>query len=128
MTVLAGAIGMAALAWLALFQLLLAAGVPLGRLAWRGRHRVLPPRLRWASLAVALLAVPCAIALGQAGGLLPQILAPAALPWILWGVAALFAFSLLGNLATESRPERLHGVPLTAVIVASSLWLALFGA
>ena len=38
------------LAALAVFQLALAAGAPLGRFAWGGSHEVLPPRLRVGSL------------------------------------------------------------------------------
>ena len=37
------------------FQVLLAAGLPLGRAAWGGQYRVLPPRLRWGSVAAALV-------------------------------------------------------------------------
>lgn len=38
------------LAALTLFQILLIAGLPLGRFAWGGTHRVLPSRLRVASI------------------------------------------------------------------------------
>ncbi|NDR59334.1 hypothetical protein [Aliiruegeria sabulilitoris] len=127
MTELAGAIGGAALAWLALFQLLLAGGAPLGHLAWGGAQRVLPTSLRIASFAVALLAVLGAIALAQAGGLLSPLLPPAWLPWLLWGFVGLFGLSFVGNMATSSRLERLHGAPLTVVIASCSLWLALSG-
>ncbi|TFC80303.1 hypothetical protein E3O45_02495 [Cryobacterium sp. TMS1-20-1] len=34
------------LVFLAIFQLLLIAGLPLGRFAWAGRHEVLPTHLR----------------------------------------------------------------------------------
>ena len=125
---LAGAVGIAAFAWLALFQLLLAGGAPLGQLAWGGAQRVLSARRRMASLAVVPLAVLGAIALGQASGLLGPLLSPRLVPWLLWGFTGLFVLSLLGNLATSSRLERLHGVPLTMIIAGSSFWLAIFGA
>lgn len=41
----------ALLALLAVFQLALAAGAPLGRLAWGGQNRVLPTRMRIGSVA-----------------------------------------------------------------------------
>lgn len=43
------------LAGLAVFQVLLAAGRPLGRFAWGGQHDVLPPNLRTGSLVSILL-------------------------------------------------------------------------
>jgi hypothetical protein len=35
---------------------------------------------------------------------------------LLWAFAALFALSLVGNAASSSRIERLHGVPLALVL------------
>ncbi len=98
-----------------------------GHLAWGGAQRVLSTPRRLASLAVVPLAVVGAIALGQASGLLDPVLPPAMLPWLLWGFAGVFGLSLLGNMATSSRPERLHGVPLTVIIASCSLWLAIYG-
>lgn len=45
------------LALLALFQIALALGAPLGRFAWGGQHRVLPPRLRVGSAVSVLVYV-----------------------------------------------------------------------
>jgi hypothetical protein len=122
----AAAFGLAGFLWLALFQALLAAGVPLGRMAWGGHHRVLPRGLRLASLAVVPLALLGALVVAQAGGLGPAPLPPVFVRPILGAFTALFAMSLLGNAATRSRAERLHGVPL-ALLLALSCGALLLG-
>ena len=51
---------------LAVFQIALAAGAPLGRLAWGGQHRVLPTRNRIASRwSVAVYALIALVALDR---------------------------------------------------------------
>jgi hypothetical protein len=57
------------LALLVCFQLLLAAGLPLGRAAWGGGHRVLPASLRWGSLAAAIVLAALAYAVLVRAGL-----------------------------------------------------------
>lgn len=110
-----------------LFQALLAAGLPLGRAAWGGRHRVLPPRLRWASLAATLpLAAAAWVVLARAGLAAPG---PDA-PWVrvaVWVFAGLFGLNTLGNLASPSRTERLAMTPATLLLVACFLTVALSG-
>jgi len=54
MTPVLGSLGVLAFGWLALFQILLGLGAPLGAMAWGGTYRVLSARLRWASLGLAL--------------------------------------------------------------------------
>jgi hypothetical protein len=124
MTSVAGYAGLAGFLWLALFQAGLASGLPIGRLAWGGAHRVLPRHLRVASLAVVPLALLGAAAAAQAAGIGPAILPSVFVRPLLGAFAALFAVSLLGNAASRSRAERLHGVPLTLILAASSVVLA----
>ena len=93
-------------------QVALAAGVPIGRIAWGGRHSgVLPRRLRLASAASILIAVAGVVAALAAGGWLEWPEAETARV-VLFGLAALFALSLAGNLASSSPAERRLGVPL----------------
>jgi hypothetical protein len=123
----AGYLGVAGFAWLTLFQLGLVAGLPYGRMSWGGTHRVLPGRLRVASLFSAVLAVLGGLAVGQASGLGPDILPGVVVRPLLGALAALFALSFVGNAASKSRIERLHGVPLTIILVGSCAVLAFSG-
>ena len=117
--------GLAAAVWTLAFQLLLAGGAPLGALASGGQDRGRLPRAkRFASLASAFLLAAIASMFGQAAGLW-RLWPEASLPWLFGLVAALFALSFVGNLASRSRPERLHGVPLTAIL---AIYLGLLAA
>jgi hypothetical protein len=98
------------------FQVLLAVGIPLGHLAWGGTARRLPTRLRWASLAAALLlALAGWIVLARA-----DVVEPGADPiWVrtsTWMFAGLFALNTAGNLASGSRLERRIMTPLTLTL------------
>jgi len=104
---------------------MLAAGLPLGRLAWGGVHRVPPGRLRLASFASAVIAVAGAMIVTQAAGLGPALVPAAALRPILWMLAALFAISIVANALGAKGAERLHGVPLATLLVLSCANLAL---
>jgi hypothetical protein len=58
----------AVLAVLAVFQVGLMAGAPLGHLAWSGQHKVLPPRVRIGSgVSVALYGIFACVALAGPG-------------------------------------------------------------
>ena len=124
MSGIAGILGLAAFAWLAVFQTLLALGAPLGAMAWRGAHRVLPPGLRAASLFSAVMAVLGALAVAQAADLGPSVLPAIVLRPFLGALAVLFALSVVGNAASGSRIERLHGVPLALILTLSCAILA----
>jgi len=120
-----GILGLVAFGWLAVFQVLLAAGAPLGAMAWGGAHRVLPRLLRWGSLASAGIALFGAVVVAQASGLIALVLPDVVIRPALIALTGLFALSLVGNVATQSRVERLHGVPLTILLAGSTGGLAL---
>jgi hypothetical protein len=107
------------LAGLAVFQMMLAAGRPLGRLAWGGRYEVLPVSLRIGSvLSVVSYAVIAWLlwrAVAQPGD---------AGPWS-WIVTAFFGLGIMMNAASRSRPERLVMTPVVAVLAACGLLIAL---
>lgn len=110
------------------FQVLLAAGVPLGQAAWGGQARRLPTRLRWASLAAALmLAAAGWIILARAG-----VLAPGPEPaWVrasTWMFAGLFGLNTAGNLASRSAFERRVMTPITIVLAVCFALVAYLGA
>ncbi len=123
---LAAAIALGSLVLLVVLQVLLAAGLPLGRLAWGGRYERLPMRLRVGSGLSAGLLVLAAVAVSDRARLssvLPHGLVQGLLP----ALAALFALSTLANLASSSRPERWTGGPLAFLLTCSLLALVLSG-
>ena len=109
---------------LAIFQLALALGAPLGRFAWGGQHRVLPVRLRIGSaIAIVIYAVIAVIAFDRVGAIdvLPDVFAVVAM----WVVFAYFALGIVMNALSRSRPERFVMVPVTIVLTVLSLFIAL---
>ena len=109
--------------WLTAFQVALTAGAPLGAMAWGGEQRVLSPPRRIASAAVALTvgAGGALLSLQALGG--PEIVPADRARRVHIGLAILFGLSLLANVASASRVERAHGVPLTLLLVLSNAWL-----
>jgi hypothetical protein len=61
----------------------------------------------------------------QAAGIGPDLLPRLLLRPALSAMAVLFAVSLLGNAASSSRAERLHGMPLTLILAGSTGTLAI---
>jgi hypothetical protein len=113
---LAAATATAILAALMLFQIALAAGYPLGALAWGGYHTVLPAGLRAASLfSVALYAAIMAIVLTGAGLLrLPFGQRPVRMA--LLALTGFFSLGVLMNLASQSPWERAIMTPVALVL------------
>ncbi len=120
MASLLGVLGLLGFAWLALFQAMLAMGLPLGLMAWGGQHRVLPARQRIGSAMAFCVAVLGFVALAQTDGYVEEIVPNEFLRLSLWVLFALFTLSVLANAMSASRIERLHGVPLAAILAAST--------
>ncbi len=117
-------VGVALLAALAVFQVALICGAPLGRFAWGGQHVVLPPRLRVGSVVSVVLYALFAVLILQGAGavdLLPEGLAGVGL-WVLTGYLAL---GVALNAISRSRPERLVMTPVALALLAVCLVLAL---
>ena len=116
MTVLAAWIAAVLITGVAVFQLALALGAPLGAYAWGGGHRgVLPPRLQLGSALSAPLLLGFAImVLIRAGVVYPAW--SAAMTWPVW---ILFMFMVLNTVANSRSPspeERRTMTPLTAAL------------
>src|SRR3954469_7263631 len=120
----AAVVALALLAALAVFQGLLAAGLPLGRFAWGGQNEVLPANLRIGSaVSIALYGAFAVLILQGAGriDLLPDGFAGVAI-WVLTGY---FVLGIGMNAISRSRPERLTMTPVVALLAGSCLVLAL---
>lgn len=122
---LAVCVGITILGSLAVFQILLALGLPLGRAAWGGQHRVLPVNRRWGSLfAVAILSAAGWILLARAG-----IVAPGpgsmGIRVAAWAFAGYFGLNILMNLFSRSPVERAVMTPVSVLLFASYLTVLL---
>ncbi len=115
----------AILALLTAFQLALIAGAPLGRFAWGGQTDVLPLRLRIGSVvSIATYAVIAVILLERAT-LVSWIGSSEFVQIAAWVVFAFFAFGILTNAVSRSKPERFTMTPVVIILAALSLVVAL---
>jgi len=110
----------------AVFQVALAAGAPLGDMAWSGTHPgTLPGRLRAASAVSALLLlVMGGIVLARAGVIGDG---GTAVTVASWAVVVFVALSAAGNLASRSPRERAVFGPVGVLLLAGALTVAILG-
>ena len=113
------------LAALAVFQVALACGAPLGRFAWGGQHRVLPTRLRLGSLSSVLIYALIAAIVTARAGLVDVDVSDRVVQVAAWGVAAYFLLGVGVDAASRSKPERTVMTPLCAVLGVLSVGVAL---
>jgi hypothetical protein len=111
------------LAGLALFQILLIAGRPLGMFAWGGQHRILPKRLRMASVASIALYVLFALAILAKAGLVWHIASSSLLTGCMWVLTGYFFLGIVMNALSRSKPERLLMTPVAAMLAALFLYV-----
>lgn len=100
----------------ALIQLLVAAGVLPITMAWGGRHEVLTPGLRIASVASAVILCLFAYVIRHRAGL---VRAEGVSVWIkvfAWIATAFMAFNTFTNLTSQSATEKIVFVPITSVL------------
>ncbi len=115
------------LAALAVFQVALIAGAPLGHFAWGGQDRVLPKAKRIGSvISIVLYTAFALLALERVGltDLLPGA-ADLVVRIAMWVVFAYLALGVPMNLISRSKPERLVMTPVAAILAALALVLAL---
>jgi hypothetical protein len=123
----AAVIAVVGLLVIALFQLALALGAPLGRAAWGGRHERLPTSLRRSSaLAVVVWLMAALVVLARAGYVV--LPGPAELAtWGAWIVVGLLGLGALVNVASSSRWERFGWGPFAAILAVLTLIVATSG-
>jgi hypothetical protein len=113
------------LAALAVFQVALIAGAPLGRFAWGGQHEVLPAKLRIGSATSILLYVFIAyVALAKAD-LAPPLVSVGFTEVTCWVLTGYFALGIVLNGISRSKPERLVMTPTVVVLTALYLLISL---
>lgn len=111
-------------ALLALFQLALILGAPLGRYAWGGQNDVLPPRMRRGStIAIVLYAAFSVIVLTKSAVITVAVLEPV-VGLLAWMLVVYLIIGVIMNLLSRSRSERLVMTPVAAVLVILGLLVA----
>jgi hypothetical protein len=107
------------------FQVALALGAPWGAYAMGGTFPGrFSPAMRVAALVQAGLIALLALVVLSAAGLAVPALADA-LPWLIWVAVGISAIALLLNAITRSPGERRIWAPVAAVLLLSSLVVAL---
>jgi hypothetical protein len=110
---------------LAVFQMLLAAGLPYGAAAFGGTNTVLPSRLRLASaISAVLFWVALYVALAE-GGLFGASGRSTFVRITVWIFVAIFGLSGIANIASRSRWERNLMAPVALVLATCFAVLAL---
>ena len=112
------------LAALAALQVLVALGLPFGHFVWGGQHKVLPTRLRIASVVSVVLYAAIAAVLLSRAGVIPGGDSTFVLitTWVLFGY---FALGILMNAISRSRPERFTMTPVTIALALATLIIAM---
>lgn len=113
------------IAILAVFQLALAAGAPLGRYAWGGRcEGKLPVGLRVGSAASVLLYIFFALTMLDQAGMI-DVFPVGFSRFAIWVMFALLCLSAVANLASRSKRERITMTPVALLLAALTLITAL---
>ena len=124
METFAAVLALIVLGFLAVLQLLLAFGAPLGRFAWGGQHRVLPSRLRAGSIVSIILYAVFATVIADRAGLIDAM--PDAVSGMgTWILAAYFLLGVAMNGVSRSIPERATMAPVSAVLATACVVVAL---
>jgi len=113
------------LAALAVFQVALIAGAPLGRFAWGGQHEVLPSKLRIGSVTSIILYVFIAYVGLAKAGLAPPLVSDGFTDVTCWVLTGYFALGIVLNGISRSKPERMLMTPTVLVLTVLYLILSL---
>jgi hypothetical protein len=99
-----------------LIQLLLAAGVFPITMAWGGRHEVLTPGLRIASVIAAIILGLFAYIIRHRAGLMGAESISVWIKVLAWIVTSFMAFNTFTNLMSQSTNEKMVFVPITSIL------------
>jgi hypothetical protein len=110
---------------LAVFQLLLIVGLPLGKFAWGGYHTVLPAKLRIASVTSLFLYTFFSLVILENAGVIDFLSGK----WVngpaLWILVAYFFLGIFMNGISQSKNEKLLMTPVASLLFVCSLLVAL---
>jgi len=116
MTTVAAVLVCLVLGALAVFQVLLILGAPLGRFAWGGQRRVLPIALRVGSLVSIGVYLLVGTVIAARADLVSPGISERVIGTLTWVFVAYFFLGAGLNLASRSKPERSVMSPVSAVL------------
>jgi len=87
-------------------------GFPLGKAAWGGKHKKLPPGLRIASLFSAVILILAALIVLERVELITVFDNQEAVKYITWILAAFFGLNTIANLGSSSKWEKIIMTPV----------------
>jgi len=108
-------VGAVLLLIVAIMEVLLVCGLPLGEFTMGGRYKVLPPALRVAAASSIVLQLFGAAMILQGGGIMSMWFANNVTKIICFVFAGFFAVNTLMNLISPSKKEKYVMTPLAAV-------------
>lgn len=117
MILFATILGLTALLCLSVFQLLLILGKPLGDYAWGGQYKILPRKLRIASMASIVLYIVFASFLVSKVRLLVIDDTSMVIDYGMWVITGYFILGIFVNLISRNKKERIVMTP-TALVLA----------
>lgn len=110
---------------LAIFQIVLVAGAPIGHLAWGGQERVLSTRKRVGSVVAVVLYVGFALLALARAGLVGDAAGHPVVVVAMWVVVGYLALGIVLNAISRSRPERFVMTPVALLLAILALVVAL---
>jgi hypothetical protein len=112
---------------LAVFQVALIGGAPLGRAAWGGRSTYLPNSLRITSAVTILIYVLRALLVLRRAGFPVRWISPGFARWGTWAFVIILTLAALVNFLSQSPRERFLLAPTALLLAALSLIVAIEG-
>ncbi|MFD1739051.1 hypothetical protein ACFSCX_21310 [Bacillus salitolerans] len=112
---------------IAVFQILLFLGFPLGEYSWGGKYKgVLPKKIRMMSLPAAVLGLFFGLVFLMHTNLLTiESILPTNI--LVWVITVFLGLNTLGNLASRSKKEKVVMGPIAAITFLSCLFISIFG-
>lgn len=123
--VVIASVGLVILAGLTIFQLTLIFGKPLGEFAWGGNHKILPKRLRFASIFSIILYIVFAAFLVSGAGFMGIMPHSPVLNIGLWMLSCYFILGVIMNAISKSKKERAVMTPVAFLLAVIFLIVAI---
>lgn len=112
---------------IAVFQVALIAGAPLGEYAWGGMHKILPAKLRVSSCISLVIYAVISVYLLVYTRLITIGLSPFWAGSGMWLLVAFFSIGILMNGISRSKKERLVMTPIVIILTVCCSALAFLG-